>query len=105
MFDDGVYENAVLEVPKGTKTAYAAADGWKNFTNILSGNYNVSVVYDASMGKVLINGKEGNEFTVSENESVNIEILPADGYKIESVKIDGVESVDKFADGHYTVMA
>ncbi len=103
IFDDGVYENAMLEVPKGTKTAYAAADGWKNFTNILSGNYNVSVVYDASMGKVLINGKEGNEFTVSENESVNIEILPADGYKIESVKIDGVESVDKFADGHYTV--
>ena len=33
-FDSRIYTNATLWVPGGTKEAYAAADGWKKFTNI-----------------------------------------------------------------------
>lgn len=102
MFSDVVYEKVPLEVPSGTKAAYAAADEWKNFANIVSGSYKISVTYDASMGGVRINGQDGTEFAVQENDDVAIEIIPAEGYKIESVKIDGVESIDKFVDGSYT---
>ena len=33
-FSDETYANATLWVPGGTKEAYAAADGWKKFTNV-----------------------------------------------------------------------
>ena len=33
-FDSRIYTNATLLVPGGTKEVYAAADGWKKFTNI-----------------------------------------------------------------------
>lgn len=37
-FDANVYENAQLVVPAGLVEAYAAAEGWKNFINIIDEN-------------------------------------------------------------------
>lgn len=34
MFSAGAYANATLEVPNGYTADYAAAAGWKNFTNV-----------------------------------------------------------------------
>lgn len=34
-FDDEVYDQATLYVPKGTKALYEACDGWKQFQNIV----------------------------------------------------------------------
>ena len=34
-FDEDTYKTATLNVPNGTKTLYQAAEGWKNFLNIV----------------------------------------------------------------------
>ena len=34
VFASGAYSSAILSVPAGTKEAYAAADGWKNFEHV-----------------------------------------------------------------------
>ena len=47
VFDDAVYSNATLYVPKGCKSAYQSADGWSQFTNIreLSYSFEVDGIY------------------------------------------------------------
>ena len=38
VFSSGIYTTATLTVPKGTKDAYLATDGWKKFTTIKESN-------------------------------------------------------------------
>ncbi len=65
-FSDDTYANAILIVPKGTKVAYQAAEGWNHFTNIveagddptISGQCgdNVYYSYDKTTHTLTING-------------------------------------------------
>ena len=38
VFDNTTYESSTLYVPKGTKSKYELAEGWKNFSNIVEGD-------------------------------------------------------------------
>lgn len=38
-FSEKAYKNSTLYVPEGSKNAYELAEGWKEFSNIVEGNY------------------------------------------------------------------
>ena len=56
-FDDEVYENATLYVPKGTVDAYRAVKPWSDFANIEEGGY--SGIADATASEVVIKVIDG----------------------------------------------
>lgn len=76
-FDDTTYSTAELIVPKGTKGAYMAAEGWKNFKNITeaAGSENDSF----TVGTVI--------FIVGDNNivSVGVDNNATGAYEIPSV--------------------
>ena len=67
VFDESshnVFQYATLYVPKGYKTAYEAADVWKNFTNIVEMEEEVSndpiVFADAEVKRICVENWDGN---------------------------------------------
>ncbi|MDE6495611.1 MAG: leucine-rich repeat domain-containing protein, partial [Duncaniella sp.] len=64
-FDNKIYINTTLYVPKGTLEAYQAADGWKNFWNITEYDYpNMSKVDSVTRDEVGVT-VEGSSIVVN----------------------------------------
>lgn len=92
-FDENVYDNATLYVPKGTKAAYAAQSNFAPFFDIqemTDGKPEVGSVFNINIG--------GNElsFKVTSNSPMEVEVAKADQAKVsgtvnipKTVIIDG----------------
>ncbi len=78
VFDENTYTNAELVVPANSTAAYAAAEGWSNFTHqTLSYDYvdeqGVVYRYDVTEdGKATVIGYRGTAVTVSIPESITV---------------------------------
>lgn len=93
MFDENVYDNATLYVPKGTKAAYMAKYNFAPFFDIqemAGGKPEVGKVFNLNVG--------GNEipFKVTSNDPMEVELTQADPAKVSgaitipnTIEIDG----------------
>ncbi len=80
-FDEEVYNNAVLYIAKIAEDAYATADGWKEFKNIVTTGS--SMVEDIDVEKVIDNISIVNgEIVVKGAEDVQIAVYNIDGSMI-----------------------
>ena len=111
VFQD-IASNAVLQVPKGTKSKYEAYTGWtKNFSKIVetegttttyelsitaSGNGSVSYAGTTIRSKTIT-------FTVNEGASATISFNPDNGYKINSVKVNSSNVTSNLSNNKYTI--
>ncbi len=90
----------ILWVPAGSKTLYKAATAWKNFLNIVeerASAYKITASTGANgsiapLGDSLINYGSGITYTFT----------PNNGYKVDSLLIDGVNIPDSISGGTYT---
>lgn len=78
-FDSEVYENAILYVPNATLEAYKAADGWKEFNNIIGIGSGVDEIGQEAAFSVT--ATDGGVEVVSDK---TVEIFDAAGVKVYS---------------------
>jgi carbon monoxide dehydrogenase subunit G len=105
----GISENAILQVPKGTKSAYLAIPAWSNnFKEIVeeSESYVLSIKATGN-GSVSYNGTpirgKTSTFTVNEGTSATITFAPDNGYRIKSVKVNNTDVTSKVSNNSYTI--
>ena len=95
-FDSEVYENAILYVPNAALEAYKAADGWKEFNNIIGIGSGVDEIgQEAAFSVTAIDG--GIE-VVSDKA---VEIFDAAGVKVYS----GAAGTITLPGGFYVVVS
>lgn len=108
VFSGGVSQSgATLQVPEGSRSSYMSHSVWGKFGTIIEFEaepepeptpmLNVQISGD---GEILLAGKEVESGSSFEGESFDIIILPADGYVIESVTLDGVDAAGRIANHH-----
>ena len=101
---------AKLHVPKGTKPAYQAMDGWSDFLNIDEGIAYYQLTLTAGHGGTIIYGesrvKEGASYTfyVEEGGSANLTIEADEHRELASLTMDG-EDVTGSMDGNVFTVA
>ena len=101
---------AKLHVPKGTKPAYQAMDGWSDFLNINDGIEYYQLTLTAGKGGFIGYGeshvKEGASYTfyVEEGGSVNLTIEADEHRELASLTMDG-EDVTGSMDGNVFTVA
>jgi len=67
--------------------------------------YSVTATFDSQMGEVLLNGVARSEISLHEGEALTVEVRPARGYEIASVKLNGREMADSKESVTFTVDA
>ncbi len=96
----------VLTVPAGNKSAYMAADQWKEFFFVEEGeavNKFINVTVEKSEGgKVLVNGKETPE-QIKTGSDVELQFIPDEGYSLKQVLVNSEDVTAKVVDNKYTV--
>jgi hypothetical protein len=85
-FDSIHYENTILYVPQGSLAKYQAAEGWKNFKNIVE--YDVTAIEDVDGGALAF-----------EITSGGIRMTAADGKPVAVYSTSGalIEKIDSYA--------
>ncbi len=102
IFDEVNKANCRLHVPAGTYEAYSLAEAWKDF--ILKEEYKASATIAAGEGTVLINGKEITSLYIpEEGQSVTFTILPATGFHIDKVILNGEDVTTALTENVLTV--
>lgn len=106
-------KHKTLQVPKGTKSKYAAFIGWtKYFNEIIEYEVTTITTYSLSIfasgnGSASYNGtsirNKTSTFTVNEGTSVSITIMPDNGYRIKSVKENDTNTTSYVSNGTYTI--
>ena len=71
------FTDAILYVPKGTKAKYEAADGWKNFKEIIEmdGETGIGTIINAKQGIIDYYNLDGHK-TTTPNKGINIIKMP-----------------------------
>lgn len=100
-FTQTVYDRAELNVPAGTRRTYGDADGWKNFANIVSDSFIITITCGEG-GHAEVDGKKTAQLTVSKESQPVITIMPDEGYEIATVTVDG-EAMTPAADNTITL--
>ena len=108
---DGVTLNRVkLIVPAGRKGIYRAADVWKRFSPIVE-PANYTITYNQSAGGTFTL-KNGSQYVISgssviEGTVLTVEATPAQGYKLDSIKVNGarISGLSFTVDSNSTVEA
>ena len=110
LFPSEIYAIAQLSVPRGKKTVYQSTDGWSLFQNIVEkgrvSNFvlsieafgNGSVKYDKNSVRNVV-----NTFTLDEGSSVSLSLVPDNGYRIKSVKVNGSDVISKVSNNSYII--
>ena len=105
-----ISSEAVLQVPKGTKSLYQAYTGWtSNFKSIEEyglSNYdlNISVIgngYATYNGTIVRGGSQS--FSVTEGSSATISFTPDMGYRLKSVKLNNTDNTSSVTNNQYTI--
>ena len=108
----GISPNAVLYVPKNTKSIYQAFSGWvKNFKEVIEESdplttYSLSIkatgnrfaVYDETTVR---NGT--STYNVTEGTNATITLKPDNGYRIKSVKVNSTNVTSSVTNNQYTI--
>ncbi len=103
-----ISDNAVLLVPKGTKSKYLTCSGWSNFSEIIesSAQFSLSISVSGngsvSYSGITIRGKTSS-FTIDEGSSATITITPDTGYRIASVKVGNTDVTSKVSNNQYII--
>ena len=108
---NGVTLNRVkLIVPAGRKGIYRAADVWKRFSPIVE-PANYTITYNQSAGGTF-KIKKGTQYVISgssviEGTVLTVEATPAQGYKLDSIKVNGarISGLSFTVDSNSTVEA
>ena len=105
----GIAANAVLKVPKGTKSEYYKYTNWvSNFKEIVEELDDYSLIINATgYGSVSYNSTTIRNttkiYTVNEGTSHTVTFTPDSGYKIKSVKNNGADVTSGVSNNQYTV--
>lgn len=105
-FPTSIYNSCAVYVPVGSKTSYAAASPWKNFSFIMEENVTADTLFTVSAscnigGTVSLGSNNETSITVDNSGSATLTITPNDGYKIASVKLNGVDITSGVENGSY----
>ena len=108
----GIPSNAILQIPKGTKSKYETFIGWtKNFSKIVEAEittkkYELSITASEN-GSVSYNGTtirgKSSTFTVDEGSSATISFNPDNGYRIKVVKVNNSDVTSSISNNQYSV--
>ena len=95
LFTSNTYANATLWLPGGTKDAYQAADGWKNFANMEFSSYVITATASAN-GSVAVgdlNVTDATETTLIDRETDAVfTVTPNTGYEVATFTADGADA-------------
>ena len=97
-----------VNVPSGSREAYAAHDIWGQFTTVNDGNvyYQLSVTAD-SHGTVTYNTtaveNSTKTFDVKEGTDATLTLMPSDGYQLAMVTVNGTDRTADVEDGVLTI--
>ena len=114
VFSAGAYLFATLYVPRGTKSLYEAATGWKEFSSIVETedydiilNYSCANITVTNGGTIVFNGvsiaNTNISINIKENEDVDLQVIPNYSYRLASLTVNGIDVTDNVADGVYTI--
>lgn len=96
------YSYCTLHVPLNAKSSYEYANGWMNFTNIVEEamtTVRTLSVQTSGNGNVYVNGQEVSSYYKFENgSSLEISIVPSEGYSVESITVNGTDVTSKLVD-------
>lgn len=95
-FDSEVYENAILYVPNAALEAYKAADGWKEFNNIIGIGSGVDEI--GQEAAFIVTATDGGVEIVSDKA---VEIFDAAGMKVYS----GAAGTISLPGGFYVIVS
>ena len=102
--------NCTLYVPKGSKADYEAAAAWANFGAIVEEEADPNTIYritaqSASYGTLrLTAGDEtGTTLDVRRGSEVTVEAVPAQGYALTQLQMNGEDVTAAVEDGRYTI--
>ena len=104
VFDGVTLGNVKLIVPFGKKNVYKTASVWRDFSPIVEqAPINYTVTYNQSAGGTFTL-KNGLQYVISGNSVIEgtvltVEATPAQGYKLDSIKVNGA----RIAGGSFTV--
>ena len=96
------FETCKLYVPKGSKAAYAAADGWKDFKNIIE--MSGAAIDLISTDAVSIYSTPGGITIHSLNETIPVFVYSITGQKVYESMVQGNEEI-RLSKGAYIVKA
>ena len=94
VFDGVTLGNVKLIVPFGKKNVYKTASVWRNFSPIVEqAPINYTVTYSQSLNGTFTL-KNGSQYVISgssviEGTVLTVEATPAQGYKLDSIKVNG----------------
>lgn len=110
--NDNSVENATLYVPRGSKAAYEASPCWNNFKNIEEEDVDGGIYYQIAVtaqpygaGSVMVNGSrnDSGKYTVEIDSNVTLTVLPADGWHLQTLTVDGTDVTAGVHDNSYTI--
>ena len=104
-FSDDTYANATLWIPGGTKAAYDAADGWRQFANMDFSSFVVSITGSAhgtlAVGEISSTNNETATTLIDRGENAVFTVTPATGYELTNFTVNSVAQTPTA--GQYTV--
>lgn len=108
-----ISSEAILQIPKGTKSKYEAFTGWtKYFSQIIEAGSSTAATYSLSItasgnGSVSFNSttvrSKTQSFTVNEGTSATVSFSPDNGYRIASVKVNNTDVTSSVSNSSYTI--
>ena len=110
VFSSSAYSTAKLTVPYGTKSTYQSTKGWKNFSNIVE--YGTPTTYSLTItstgsGSVSFNDTSIRNntytFTVRRGSSATISFKPDNGYRLNTLLVNGMDVSSQVTGNQYTI--
>ena len=101
--------NAILYVPKGTKSKYQNTPGWANHFAAIIENVNtyiLSITASGGGGAVFNSNTVRNTtktFTLEEGTVATITLSPDNGYRVKSLKVNDVDRSLYISNNQYTI--
>ena len=104
-FSDETFAYATLWIPGGTKAAYEAADGWKEFAIMDFSSFVVSITGSAhgtlAVGEISSTNNETATTLIDRGEDAVFTVTPATGYELTTFTVNGDDETP--IEGSYTV--
>ncbi len=107
---DGLH--CTLYVPAGSKESYAAAESWRYFKAIVEEEADPNTLYRVTTSRNGGGTIRIDDATASVSQSdvklgsrVTLTLVPDDGYRLQSLTLNGEDVTDGVADGQYVIEA
>lgn len=107
---NGISSNAVLQVPKGTKSKYESYSGWTKYFKEIIEKEDVSYslnINASGNGSVTYNGtlvrNQTSSFTITNGSSATLTLNPDKGYYVGSVEVNNANVTFSVSNNRYTI--